>query len=313
LQQSKAAALETESFAQFQQTFREIWTNVQIGFFNFIAAMVDGFNNFINRTKINIAIARAEFNSLPTVLKIVKENFFDAFKNIGQAAIELTKTLGNALTLDFDAAEKSWERFKTTIKSAGKDFQDAGRESNAFLQQERKNAEDSAKARIAAERKVAFEQAKLEKEAKSVNNTIKQPTSSTTKTAKTEKADGSIFDFNFFDPKLAQAALDNRLKLLEEAAKRELAILEENYLEGNLTLKQYEIEKLRITSANLGTRIELLDTYGQKEGDKRRELNIEMLKVDKQIVEERAKIITDQEIEQLSQLEEFFLNKIHYE
>jgi hypothetical protein len=97
---------------------------------------------------------------------------------------------------------------------------------------------------------------------------------------------------------------------LEEAAKREQAILEESYLQGKISLEQYEIEKLRITSANLATRIDVLDTYGQQESDKRRELSIQLLQVESELVQERALQIGDLENAQLSELERKFANRL---
>lgn len=108
----------------------------------------------------------------------------------------------------------------------------------------------------------------------------------------------------------SQILIDQRLKELEDAAAKEQLLLEQSYQQGNLTKEQYEIDSLRITSANLAARIQVLDAFGQQESDKRIELNVEMLKIDKDIVEKRAKIITDQEIEELTALEQMFLQRL---
>lgn len=143
------------------------------------------------------------------------------------------------------------------------------------------------------------------------NNTNTGGDNKSTKT-KTEKPKDSIglFDFDVYDPAVAQAALDFRLKQMEDAAKREQSILEESYLQGKLTQEQYELERLRITQSGLATRIELLDTYGQQESDKRRELNIELLKIEDEIIRERAAQIGDLESAQLSQLESEFARRL---
>jgi hypothetical protein len=67
---------------------------------------------------------------------------------------------------------------------------------------------------------------------------------------------------------------------------------------------------MRITSANLATRIELLDAYGQQESDKRRELNIQLMQVESELVQERAAQIGDLENAQLSELERKFANRL---
>jgi len=120
----------------------------------------------------------------------------------------------------------------------------------------------------------------------------------------------ALLAFNPLNPEFAQGVLDLRLKMLEEAADREQVVLEESYLQGKISLEQYELEKLRITSANLATRIELLDAFGQAETDKRKELNIELLKVESDIVKERAAQIGELENAQLTDLENKFANRL---
>lgn len=120
----------------------------------------------------------------------------------------------------------------------------------------------------------------------------------------------ALLAFNPLNPEFAQGVLDLRLKMLEDAAAREQLALEESYLQGKISLEQYELEKLRITSGNLATRIELLDAYGQAESDKRRELNIELLKVESDIIQERAAQIGELENAQLTDLENKFANRL---
>jgi len=111
-------------------------------------------------------------------------------------------------------------------------------------------------------------------------------------------------------PTLSQVDIDLREKTLLDMLAREQALLEESYLQGKVSQEEYELEKLRNLSASLATRIELYDAFGQKESAERRALNIEMLKVDKEIVEKRAQIIKDSENLQLSELQEMFLAKL---
>lgn len=108
----------------------------------------------------------------------------------------------------------------------------------------------------------------------------------------------------------AQLELENRLKAIDEAAKREQLIIQENYAKGLISEDEYNLEKLRITSANLATRIELLDAFGQAETDKRRELNVELLKVESDIIKERAAQIGELENAQLTDLENKFANRL---
>lgn len=111
-------------------------------------------------------------------------------------------------------------------------------------------------------------------------------------------------------PTLSQVDIDIRTKQLTDMLSREQAILKESYLQGKLSLEQYEVERLRITSANLATRIELLDAYGQRESDKRRELNIMLLETDKALFAERAAQISELENAQLTDLENMFANRL---
>lgn len=129
-------------------------------------------------------------------------------------------------------------------------------------------------------------------------------------TDKKGKDTKGVEDFNIYDPAIAQAALDYRLKQLDEAAKREQSVLEESYLQGKLTQEQYELEKLRITQASYATQIELLDAFGQTEGDKRRELNIKRLDTEQAIMDERAAQIADMENLALGEVEQKFLDRL---
>lgn len=124
------------------------------------------------------------------------------------------------------------------------------------------------------------------------------------------KVRDALLAFNPLNPEFAQGVLDLRLKMLEDAADREQLVLEESYLQGKISLEQYELEKLRITSGNLATRIELLDAFGQTETDKRRELNVALLKVDSDLMAERAAQIADMENLALSDVEQRFAERL---
>lgn len=115
---------------------------------------------------------------------------------------------------------------------------------------------------------------------------------------------------SFIISSTAQIELEKRLKAIDEAAKREQLIIQENYAKGLISEDEYNLEKLRITSGNLATRIELLDAFGQQETDKRKELNVELLKVESDIVKERAAQIGELENAQLTDLENKFANRL---
>lgn len=291
LQQSKAEALETESFFQFQKTFRDIWTNVQIGFFDFVAGMVRVFNNFIDTTKINIAIAKAEFNALPQVLRIVRDNFFEAFKDIGTAAMALLSTLGNLLTFDFDAAEKSFDSFKLSIKSAGQNFREAAKDSNAFGVQARKTAEETARAQIAAERKVATEQAKLRQESEKKKTTgsnnfggaseeeeRKNLAEKRKKEAEKEAAE---------QRKQAEKAFKDRLELAKKFTAALIVEEESRYLNGEITEAQFEENKLKIKAGSITAQLALLRSLGLKETTLYTEKENELLRLKKESNEKK--------------------------
>lgn len=130
------------------------------------------------------------------------------------------------------------------------------------------------------------------------------------KKEKTEKDKKGILDIEFYDPAKAQVALDMRLKQLEDAEKRAQDVLRESFLQGQITEDEYNLERIRSNAANLETRINLLDAYGQKETDKRRELNIKLLEAEKELLGERAQQIADIEAEGLTYVEQRFRDRL---
>jgi len=125
-----------------------------------------------------------------------------------------------------------------------------------------------------------------------------------------EKERDDLLSINFYDPAKAQVALDMRLKQLEDAEKRAQDVLYESFLAGKITEDEYNLERIRSQTANLETRINLLDAYGQKETDKRRELNIKLLEAEKELLGERAQQIADIEAEGLTYVEQRFRDKL---
>jgi tape measure domain-containing protein len=220
----------------------------------------------------------------------------EAQKNINKKFIDITvegsKTLAKEATQEEEdyikAAEERAIEFGSTLADIRKRFapKDDG--------ETRGSGGGSGAGQSAAEKKAEKDAAKLLKK----------------KLELQQKEREALLAFNILDPRIAEGALDFRLKQLEESAAREQIFLEESYLEGKISLEQYELEKLRITSANLATRIELLDAYGQKESDKRRELNVALLQVESEIVKERAAQIGELENAQLSELESKFANRL---
>ena len=313
LEQSKAKALETEGFLIFKQTFINTWKEVQIVWYNFLEQLRIGITAFVDTVKIQVAIIKASWLAIPEQLKIVKDGFFNAFSEIGNAASALFDSIKNVFTLDFDAAALSFDKFKQAILNSGSSINNARKEASKFGTDAIRSADAAARAQIEADKRVLAEQAKLEKQAQSiVNKSTNKTTASSTASKKADKKEDQFSEIpkSFTIDTTSKVLIDQRIKQLEEAAKREQAILEESYLQGKISLEQYEIEKLRITSANLATRIDVLDTYGQQESDKRRELNIQLLQVESELVQERAAQIGDLENAQLSELERKFANRL---
>ena len=119
-----------------------------------------------------------------------------------------------------------------------------------------------------------------------------------------------LLALNWQLPMLAPKALDYEVNKLEEATKKELSILEEAFLKGNMSKEQYEVEKLRISQNGYVMQLELLDKFNQEESDKRRAINIEYLKSQKALVEERARQIGALDNSELTTLEESFAQKL---
>lgn len=222
----------------------------------------------------------------------------EAQKNISKQFIDVTvqgaKTLINEATKDEEdyikAAEARAIEFNTTLEDIRK----------RFAPKDDGNTRGSGGGTGGSSEKSDAEK-KAEKEAEKL---LKK------KLELQAKERDALLKFNPLNPEFAQGVLDLRLKMLEEAADREQVVLEESYLQGKISLEQYELDKLRITSANLSTRIELLDAFGQTETDKRRELNVELLKVDKDLMAERAAQIADMENLALSDVEQRFAERL---
>lgn len=107
-----------------------------------------------------------------------------------------------------------------------------------------------------------------------------------------------------------QLEIDERFKQLEDAAKREQIILEESYQLGKITQDEYELEKLRNLSAHLATKLEMLSAAGLKESDKYREINVELLKTDKELHEARAQQISELDNANLTEVEQKFRDRL---
>jgi tape measure domain-containing protein len=156
-----------------------------------------------------------------------------------------------------------------------------------------------------------------EKAEKDAENALKK------KREQQQKERDALLAVNFYDPKLAEAALQARLKQLEDLEKREQLILQENYAKGLITEDQYNVDKLRLTSSKLAERIALLDLYGNTETDQRKELNIALLNAERDLLDARAGLIvgdgadlTDvkqQYIDRIISEEEFSLQKLDIE
>jgi len=110
-------------------------------------------------------------------------------------------------------------------------------------------------------------------------------------------------------PTLSKVDIDLREKTLLDMLAREQALLEESYLQGKVSQEEYELEKLRNLSASLATRIELYDAFGQKESAERRALNIEMLKVDQELIDARAALIVGDGAD-ITALQEKFIQRL---
>lgn len=219
--------------------------------------------------------------------KAIAENFIGVIQTNAQAVVDSNQGAIDELEKSYDTVakrigsslDKIRDKFAKTTEAASPSSSSGSGESN-----EAKKAREKAEKDAAALLKKKLELQIKERDA--------------------------LLAFNPLNPEFAQGVLDLRLKMLEDAADREQLALEESYLQGKISLEQYEIEKLRITSANLATRIELLDAFGQTETDKRRELNVELLKVDSDLMAERAAQIADMENLALSDVEQRFAERL---
>lgn len=324
LEQSKAAALETDSFVVFAQTFRNLWINIQIGWYNFVEGLTTGFNNFVDKLRISIAGARADFNSLPEVLRIMRDRFFEAFKDIGTAALELTKTLGNLVTFDFAAAEKSFDRFKSSIKSAGTNFKAGAKDANDFGIQARKAAEESARSQIAAERKIAVEQDKIRKEAANKKtpgtNTFGNAAEKEEQKKEAEKRKKEAEKAASEQRKQVEQAFKDRIELNKKLTAALLVEEEARYLKGEISEAEFEENKLKIKSGAIVAQMALLRSLGLQETALYQEKEVELLRLqnetkvkqsaaDKSALDQKLndiKSATDREILEIDKLE---LNK----
>lgn len=144
--------------------------------------------------------------------------------------------------------------------------------------------------------------AKFTKTVETKNKSVSSGGKSTAsdKTAKEDQF-STILDIG---PILNQGAI--RDAAIKEIQDRELAAYETFYLEGKVSEEEYQIERNRITAAWLETRIDQLDTYGAKETEERKALYNELLTLDRQNAEDRAKQYQEIAEGQLTQEEQGF-------
>jgi hypothetical protein len=218
LEESKARALETDGFLVFKQYFVNTWKEIQTVFYNVVEGLRIGITKFVDTTIINIAIAKAQWSSIPTAIGIVKDGFIKSFKDIGTAAGYLWESLKNLFTLNFDDAGDSFDKFKKAISESGNSISDARKKASEYYNNNVKEAEKSAKAEIEANRKVLLEQSKLAKE---VENKVKTKSGTTvttksgTKTENKGKSSTELFDEEFKE----------KLSYLKEGTEKEMTAL----------------------------------------------------------------------------------------
>lgn len=220
LEDSKARALETDGFLIFKQTFVNTWKEIQTVFYNVIEGLRVGITKFVDNTIINIAIAKAQWSSIPIAIGIVKDGFIKSFKDIGTAAGYLWESLKNLFTLNFDDAGESFDKFKKAISESGSSISDARKKASEYYNNNVKEAEKSAKAEIEANRKVLLEQAKLEKE---VENKVKvqgcKNTGGNKSTSKDSEKKGKT-STELFDEEFKE-----KLSYLKEGTEKEMTAL----------------------------------------------------------------------------------------
>lgn len=224
--------------------------------------------------------------------EVAKEIFSIIKESVG-AFIKGFEKLGEG---DFKGAFKSFSESLAKSNPIGIALTQGKRLKEAFnrgyndkveAERSKKEAEKQAKELVKSYEDIAKKDPVKEVEEKDKDKKAKEPK------AKKEKDTGGLPDF--LHPDFLEKMLAERLKRFEAAAKREQTFLEEQYQQGNITEDQYNLEKLRLLSANLATQLELLDAAGYKESDKRREIHIRLLQTEKQINDERLKQITDNE------------------
>jgi hypothetical protein len=306
--------------------------NFLVGFLKIMGSIIGFVVERTQRMFANLVRGVEILKGLPAIGLVVKA-FAATFDFIVDAVTNTSAVFAGlkaAIETTFDNASNYIKKVLTDIKIFAKEaelllsFKDATKDriNNEIKALEAERAQYAKAGKTVGKAYVDAYNDVITKEAKAAEIVKKTTTTTTTggdggggtgggaKSKETKEKQYSEVPKSFTISTTAQAALEERLKAIEEAAKREQLVLEESYREGKISLEQYEIEKLRIISANLATRIELMDANGQKETDKRRELNVALLQVESEIVKERAAQIGELENAQLSELESKFANRL---
>lgn len=237
----------------------------------------------------------ADIGASPAQLEVQKkanEDFIGIVQKNAQTQIDNNDKVIKELEDAFDKTAKrigsSLDKIRNKFASKNDDETNVSNGSGSTPEQIKKAAEAREKAKADAEKAAKEKYAKQLVEREKLTDFL-----------------GSVYD-----PKFIEGAINYRLKQLEDAAKREQIILEESYQLGKITQDEYELEKLRNLSAHLATKLEMLSAAGLKESDKYREINVELLKTDKELREARAQQISELDNANLTEVEQKFRDRL---
>jgi hypothetical protein len=306
--------------------------NFLVGFLKIMGSIIGFVVERTQRMFANLVRGVEILKDLPAIGLVVKA-FAATFDFIVDAVTNTSAVFAGlkaAIQTTFDNASNYIKKVLTDIKIFAKEaelllsFKDATKDriNNEIKALEAERAQYAKAGKTVGKAYIDAYNDVITKEAKAAEIVKKTTTTTTTgggggggtggaaKSKETKEKQYSEVPKSFTISTTAQAALEERLKAIEKAGELEQTILEEQFLKKELTEDQYELRKLRALSANLAARIQILDSNGQKESDRRRALNIEQLNLDKKIQQERIAQIADNENLVLEELEMAFLQRL---
>lgn len=264
LEQAKNDALNSEAILAFKRDVENAWNGIKVLWYNILVILrgsVNGIRVMIGTTLDYLALIPATISSTYAALK-------KDFANIGSIALSFARVIRDALTLNWDQIDSSYEKFTQSLKTGFKNTIDTAKKVKKAIEEipmdnyyEIKNSE---KAKAEAQKT-------LEKMKDKAAKTAAEKT--TTEKAAAEKARKEREVANKRAQSEAEKLRKERLKDLEESLKAE-SEANNRSIEAEI---QWRVDKLKLQEDSLKKESSLADLERSKELNSQRKQQDEIL------------------------------------